>query len=156
MEMLESTFSQKEDWKNHGVLITGLTIFEAFLSEVFQSYMDAKKLPWILERPIIQHVPWPEQFDFLIELAHLEDRSDKLKSRLKEIYDLKVQFLHGRAQSLHQTLYEEIYDMVGQMLPLFAEIYFQLDIKPFFYQQTREDQRPLRRGSESHIASVPK
>lgn len=156
MEMLEGVYSQKDEWKNHAVLITGLTIFEALLSEVFQSYMDNKKLPWLLERPMIQHVPWPEKFDFLIEYAHLEDQGDSLKTRLKEIYELRVQFLHGKAQSLHQNLYEEMYELIAQMLPLFAELYFQLNLKPFFYQQVREETRPLRRGSESHIAPVPK
>jgi hypothetical protein len=156
MEMLESVYSQKEEWKNHAVLITGLTIFEALLSEVFQSYMDHRKLPWLLERPVIQHVPWPEKLDFLIEYAHLEEQGERLKTRLKEIYELRVQFLHGKAQRLHQNLYEEMYELIAQMLPLFAELYFQLNLKPFFYQQVREETRPLRRGSESHIAPVPK
>jgi hypothetical protein len=156
MLMFESVYGQKEAWKNHGVLITGMAVFEALLSEVFQSYMDSKKLPWILERPMIRHLPWQEKFDFLIEGAHLEEPSAKLKKRLKEIYDIKTEFFHGKGQSIHQSLYVEIYDMVGNLLQVFAEIYFQLNLKPFFYQQVREESRPLRRGSASHIAPPQK
>src|SRR5438128_1416872 len=93
MEMFEFLYAQKEPWRNHGVLISGLAVSEALLSEVFQSVMDSKKLPWILERPIIRHMPWQETFDFLIEGAHLEDRSQDIKERLRKVYDLKIQFL---------------------------------------------------------------
>ena len=155
MEMLEHVYSQKEGWKNHGVLIIGLSIFEALLSEVFESFMDAKRLPWIFERPVIRHLPWQEKFDFLIEGAHLQDQAAPIKNKLKEVHDLRMQFLHGKAQSLHQNLYEEVYDLVGELVGLFAEIYFQLDLKPYFLQNTREESRPLRRGSESHISPLP-
>lgn len=156
MELLEHVYAQRESWKNHGVFLIGLAVFDTLLSEVFQSFMDSKKLPWIFERPIIRHVPWQEKFDFLIEGAHLEDHAEKLKSKLKEMYDLRVHFLHGKAQSLHPNIYQEMYDLVGEMLQLFAEIYFQLDLKPYFYQQVKEESRPLRRGSESHISVMPR
>lgn len=155
MEMLEHAYSQKENWKNHGILIIGLSIFEALLSEVFQSFMDAKKLPWIFERPVIQHLPWQEEFDFLIEGAHLQDQTTTIKNKLKEVHDMRTQFLHGRSQNLHPTLFEEVYDLVGELVRLFAEIYFQMDLKPYFLQNVKEEQRPLRRGSSSHIAPLP-
>lgn len=155
MEMLEHAYAQKEAWKNHGILIIGLSIFEALLSEVFQSFMDSKKLPWIFERPVIQHLPWQEEFDFLIEGAHLQDAAMGIKTKLKEVHDLRVQFLHGRAQTLHATLYDDVYDLVGELVRLFAEIYFQMDLKPYFMQNVKEESRPLRRGSPSHIAPVP-
>lgn len=155
MEMLESAYGQKEAWKNHGILIIGLSIFEALLSEVFQSFMDSKKLPWIFERPVIRHLPWQEKFDFLIEGAHIEEQAEPIKKKLKEVHDLRIQFIHGRAQSLHPELYEEVYDLVGELVRLFSEIYFQMDLKPFFVQNVREESRPLRRGSSSHIAPLP-
>jgi len=156
MELLEHVYAQKDSWRNHGVLLIGLAVFDTLLSEVFQSFMDSKKLPWIFERPIIRHVPWQEKFDFLIEGAHLEDRAEKLKGKLKEMYDVRIHFLHGKAQSLQPNIYQEMYDLVGEMLQLFAEIYFQLDLKPYFHQQVKEESRPLRRGSESHISPMPR
>jgi hypothetical protein len=156
MELLEHVYTQKDSWRNHGVLLIGLSVFDTLLSEVFQSFMDNKKLPWIFERPIIRHVPWQEKFDFLIEGAHLEDRAEKLKNKMKEMYDLRVHFLHGKTQSLHANIYQEMYDLVGEMLQLFAEIYFQLDLKPYFYQQVKEEVRSLRRGSESQILPMPR
>src|ERR1043166_6504130 len=62
MELLEHVYAQKDSWRNQGLLLMGLAVFDTLLSEVFQSYMDAKKLPWIFERPIIRHVPWQEKF----------------------------------------------------------------------------------------------
>jgi hypothetical protein len=156
MEMMEHAYAQKESWRHHGVLIIGLSIFEALLSEVFQSFMDSKKLPWIFERPVIRHLPWQEKFDFLIEGAHMEEQSTPIKNKLKEVHDLRIQFLHGKAHSLHRTLDQEVYDLVGELVRLFAEIYFQLDLKPYFVQNVKEESRPLRRGSQSHIESLPK
>jgi hypothetical protein len=156
VEMMEHVYAQKEGWRNHGVLLIGLSIFEALLSEVFQSFMDSKKLPWIFERPVVRHLPWQEKFDFLIEGAHLEDQASNIKTRLREVHDMRIGFLHGRAQAMHPMIYEQVYDLVGDLLALFAEIYFQLDLKPYFMQQVKEDSRPLRRGSESHIARLPR
>src|SRR5688572_28186168 len=79
MEKLEHSYAQKEGWRNHGVLIIGLSIFEALLYEVFQSFMDSKRLPWIFERPVIRHLPWQEKFDFLIEGSHIEEQSAPIK-----------------------------------------------------------------------------
>jgi hypothetical protein len=155
MELLEHVYASKESWRNQAVLMLGLSIFEALLSEVFQSFMDHKRLPWIFERPVIRHLPWQEKFDFLIEGAHLEDPSAEIKRKIKDLQDYRIQFLHGRAQPLHTNLYEEVYTLVGELVQLFAEIYFQMDLKPYFLQQIKDEARPLRRGSESQIAPPP-
>jgi hypothetical protein len=155
MEMLEHVYGLKESWRGQSILILSLAIFEALLSEVFQSFMDSKKLPWIFERPVIRHLPWQEKFDFLIEGAHLEDASSETKRKVKELHDFRIGYLSGRTQPLHSNLYEEMYALVGELIQLFAEIYFQLDLKPYFLQQVKEEQRPLRRGSESQIAPPP-